>query len=182
MKKLFTYRNVTIFLLVIIIALSSALIITNNKLQDTENSLAEHNKTNWNQLAILTKQAQSIADKEISKFSHYQKGVIYSVAFNLYPHYTLEGNDLSHFLTAYDQFLKDIQNNDLSEEKYNEAIELYVDTSKEIYTLCSFVLKYCEDDKAALLDSESTESKEINQKIKALTEKYEPKFYGFFNK
>ncbi len=33
MKKLFTYRNVIIFLLAIIIALSSALIITNNKLR-----------------------------------------------------------------------------------------------------------------------------------------------------
>ncbi len=187
MNKIFSFRNVTIFLLVIIVALSSILFITNKNLSETKKEIADRNISDWSDLHWFTQNVEkNIEILGVEKMALYHNAVIHNLAYNLRPRYAINQAELSRFLTIhYDPLFQDIYNGKIPEQYKQEALTVYLKVNKDLMELCDFVVVYFQenpDERVDLLENDNDTSKMLSEKISTFIDTNNKVISDFYNK
>ena len=170
--------------LVVIIAIGSAFVHLYNEKVYWQEDAAQYNHYYWEELNLMASTIENIGfTKEgITEIYPYINAKVFSCTAGLYPAFNGDAAYTSVLQTYYVSLAQDIMyNQDLTEEKLQEAIDIFKDTTLTLKELTMDILKMSEQekDKVALRKVGSPLYNDAEKMIKEYCNKYRKKISDF---
>lgn len=154
-------------ILTLIIIFTAIFIPTYKQYSYYKNEIAVKNYNNWCEILNIANKVyniQTIDDLELCR--GYINGVIYATYSELLPYFHGEPTYTVFLTLTYDSFISDVvSENNFNKEKRNEAFLLLKDVSLELQKLCEKILDISENDKSALIETDSEIYKQAKKLI-----------------
>lgn len=143
-------KKLIIISLVVVIAVGSAFVHLYNEKTNWQNVAAEYNRNQWSEIhliAFLMKE-RGFTQETISEMYPYINAKIHSSVSGLYPIFDGKSPYYSVLSTYYVSLAMDIwANNDFTDEKMQEAINIFEDATLALEELSFDILEMTEDRK-----------------------------------